>query len=117
MKDMITGDTGDHRMHQRAREAATVLAAGVRKLGQLHALLDRPWFRDRHIVSFELQGMGRELTLALLRPGNRVIGNSSAPGDTLVLTSASGTELRAELLDCAVSMTREFLEQTRTGRH
>ena len=117
MKDMISGDTGDHRMHQRARDAATVLAAGVRKLGQLHALLDQPWFRDRHTVSFELQGMGRELTLALIRPGNRVIGNWSARADTLVLTSASGTELRAELLDCAVSMTREFLEQTRTGRH
>ena len=117
MKDMISGDIGDHRMHQRAREAATVLAASVRKLGQLHSLLDQPWFRSRHTVSFELHGMGRELTLALIRSGNRVIGSWTARGDTLVLTNASGTALRAELLDCAVSMTREFLEQTRTGRN
>jgi len=31
----------------------------------------------------------------------------------LVFTSAGGTELRAEMLDSAVSITREFLERAK----
>lgn len=117
MKDMTSEDVGDHRMHQRARDAASSLAEATHKLGRLHALLDRPWFCGRHMVTFELQGMGKDLALALVRPGNRVIARWTARGDTLVLTPAGGSDLRAELLDCAVSITREFLEQTKVARH
>ena len=113
MKDMISGDIGDNRMHQRAAS----LAAGAQKLQQLFSFLDRPWFRNRHAVAFELDGTGKGLTLSIVRPGNAGIASWIARGDTLVFTNGSGTELRAELLDCAVSMTREYLEQTRVGRH
>jgi len=113
MKDMITRDVGDQRMHQRARDAGASFAAGVQKLEQLHALIDRPWFCGRHAVSFELQGMGRDLAIALVRSGDRVIGSWTARGEMLVFTPAGGPELRAEMLDCAVSITREFLERAR----
>jgi hypothetical protein len=118
MKDMIPGDVGDHRMHQRARETAAVVAAGAENLRRLHSLLDRTWFCSRHGVSFELQTVGKGLSLAVVRSGDdKPIANWTACGDTLVLTTASGTELRAELLGCAVSITLELLERTKTGRH
>jgi|SRR5690242_19221083 hypothetical protein len=113
MKDMISGDVGDQRMHQRARDAGASLAAGMQKLEQLHALIDRPWFCGRHAVSFELRGAGRDMAIALIRSGDRLIGSWTARGEMLVFTSAGGTELRAEMLDSAVSITREFLERAK----
>ena len=114
----VAGDIGDNRMYHRAREAAGSVAAGAQRLAQLHSLLDRAWFRDRHTVSFKLEVSGKgSATLLLLRPGNQPIATWSARGDTLVFSAPSGTELRAEILDCAVSITCEFLDQTRARRN
>src|SRR5262245_56938184 len=109
----VAGDVGDNKMYHRAREVAGPLAAGAQKLAQLHSLLDRAWFRDRHTVAFELTATEKgSPTLLILRPGNLLIATWTAHGDTLVLSVPSGAQLRAEILDCAVSMTCEFLYQT-----
>jgi hypothetical protein len=114
----VAGDIGDNRMYHRAREVAGPLAAGAQKLVQLHSLLDRAWFRDRHTVSFELVATGKgSATLLILRPGNQLIATWIARGDTLVFSVPSGTELRAEILDCAVSITCEFLDRARARRN
>jgi len=114
----VAGDIGDNRMYHRAREVAGPLAAGAQKLAQLHSLLDRAWFRDRHTVSFELMATGKgSATLLILRPGNQLIATWTARGDTLVFSVPRGTELRAEILDCAVSITCEFLDHTRARRN
>jgi len=119
MRDVTaTGDMGDNRMYHRAREAAGSVAAGVQRLAQLHALLDRPWFRHRHTVTFAWEATGKgAAALLILRPGNQLIATWTARGDTLVFCTPSGTELRAEILDCAVSITCEFLDQTRARRN
>ena len=51
------------------------------------------------------------------RPGRQLIAKWTARGDTLVFTTASGTQVRAEILDCAVSITCEFLDQTKARRN
>src|SRR5438477_13144807 len=118
MNDMtISGDIGDNRMYHRAREAGASAVACAQKLPQLHSLLDKPWFCARHTVRFELEPMEHGPTLLVLRPGNQLIAKWTARGDTLVFTTASGTEVRAEILDCAVSITCEFLDQTRARRN
>jgi hypothetical protein len=119
MSDMtVAGDIGDNRMYHRAREVAEPLAAGAQKLAKLHSLLDRAWFRDRHTVTFELATTGKgSAALLILRPGNQLIATWTARGDTLVFSVPSGTELRAEILDCAVSITCEFLDHTRARRN
>ena len=38
-------------------------------------------------------------------------------GRTVVLTTTNGTEVRAEIMDCAISITCEFLDQTRSRRN
>jgi hypothetical protein len=55
--------------------------------------------------------------LLIVRPGNQIIATWTARGDTLVFSVPSGTELRAEILDCAVSITCEFLDHTRARRN
>jgi hypothetical protein len=117
MTDVIAGDIGDNRMHHRARQLEVVADAGAQKLLQLHSLLDKTWFRDRHSVRFELEPMGQGSALLILRPGSQLIAKWTARGDTLVFTTASGTEVRAEILDCAVSITCEFLDQTKARRN
>ena len=118
MSDLtVAGDIGDNRMYHRAREVAGPLTAGAQKLAQLYALLDRAWFRDRHTVTFELTTAGKGSTLLILRPGNQLIATWTARGDTLVFSVPNRTELRAEILDCAVSITCEFLDHTRARRN
>jgi hypothetical protein len=114
MNDMtISADIGANRMYDRAREPDALAAPSAQKLKQLHALLDRAWFRDRHTARFELEAMGKGLSLHIVRPGDKVIASWTTRGDTLVFTTAAGTEVRAEIIDCAVSITCEFLDQTR----
>jgi hypothetical protein len=118
MNDMIVmGDIGDNRMYHRAREVDASTAVGAKKLATLHSLLDRAWFRDRHKVRFELQTMGNGPALLITRPEGQLLAQWTARGDTLVFTTASGTEVRAEILECAVSITCEFLDQARSRRH
>jgi hypothetical protein len=105
-------------MYHRAREVAGPLTAGAQKLAQLYSLLDRAWFRDRHTVSFELVATGKgSATLLILRPGNQLIATWTARSDNLVFSVPNRTELRAEILDCAVSITCEFLDHTRARRN
>jgi hypothetical protein len=114
----VAGDIGDNRMYHRAREVAGPASAGAQKLAQLHGLLNRPWFRDRHTVSFELTAAGKGSTaLLILRPGNQLIATWTTHGETLMFSGPRGAELRAEILDCAVSITCEFLDQTRARRN
>jgi hypothetical protein len=118
MNDMlISTDIGANRKYDRAREGDGLAAAGTQKLQQLHSLLDRAWFCDRHTVRFELETMGRDQSLHIVRPGDQVIASWTARGDSLVFSTASGTEIRAELIDCAVSITCEFLDQARGRRN
>jgi hypothetical protein len=118
MADVMTaGDIGDHRMYHRAREVGAAAAAGTHKLQTLHSLLDKAWFRDRHRVRFELHTTGEGPALAILRPDDQLIARWTGRGDTLVFTTAGGTEVRAEILDCAVSITCEFLDQTKARRN
>ena len=112
----VAGDISETRMFHRAREVAGPATAGAQKLAQLHGLLDRAWFRDRHTVSFELAGKG-STALLIRRPGNQLIATWTAHGDTLVFAVPGGTQLRAEILDCAVSITCEFLDHTRARRN
>jgi hypothetical protein len=114
---MISGDIGDNRMYHRAREAGAAASAGAQKLLQLHALLDKGWFRDRHNVRFEIEPAGNGGALLILRAGSQLIAKWTARSDTLVFTTSSGTEVRAEIMDCAISITCEFLDQTRTRRN
>jgi hypothetical protein len=114
---MISGDIGDNRMYHRAREAGASAAAGAQKLLQLHALLDKGWFRDRHNVRFEIEPVGNGGALLILRSGSQLIARWTARGDTLVFTTTNGTEVRAETMDCAISITCEFLDQTRSRRN
>jgi hypothetical protein len=118
MNDMlISTDSGADRTFDRAREADGLVAAGSQKLQQLHSLLDKPWFCDRHTVRFELETMGKDLSLHIVRPGDQVIASWTARGDALVFSTAGGTEIRAEIIDCAVSITCEFLDQARGRRN
>ena len=110
MADVTMGDIGDHRMYHRAREADASLARAAANLLQLHALLDRTWFRERHGVRFELEGVGKGLSLLVLRQ-DAEIARWNARGETLVFVTRGGTELRAELIACAVSITCDFLDQ------
>ena len=70
---MISADIGDNRMYHRAREAGALAAIGAQKLKQLHALLDRPWFCERHTARFELETIEKDLTLQIVRPGQQVL--------------------------------------------
>jgi hypothetical protein len=118
MNDMlISADVGANRTFDRAREAGASAAAGTQKLQQLHSLLDRAWFCDRHTVRFELETMGKDLSLHIVRPGDQVIASWTARGDSLVFSTAGGTEIRAEIIDCAVSIACEFLDQARGRRN
>jgi hypothetical protein len=114
---MISRDVGDNRTYRGAQEPGTPAAAEPQKLLQLHSLLDKGWFRDRHNVRFEIQPIGDDPALLILRPGSQLIAKWIVRGDTLVFITASGTEVRAEIMDCAVSITCEFLDQTRSRRH
>jgi hypothetical protein len=87
------------------------------KLRELFTLLDKAWFRDRHSVHFEMETMGDDQALLILRPRSQLLARWTARGDALVFTTASGTEVRAEIMDCAVSITCEFLDQTRARRN
>jgi hypothetical protein len=118
MTDVMTsGELIEPRTHHRARQSGTSATAGAQKLLELHALVDKAWFRDRHSARFELETSGDDRALLLLRPGRQLIAKWTVRGDTLVFTTASGTEVRAEILDCAVSITCEFLDQTRARRN
>jgi hypothetical protein len=118
MSDVMTaGELVEPRSQHRARQFGTSATAGGQKLLELHALLDKAWFRDRHTVRFELETSGHDADLLLVRPGRQIIAKWTARGDTLVFTTASGTEVRAEILDCAVSITCEFLDQTKARRN
>lgn len=114
---MASAELVEPRTHHQARQPGASPTPGAQKLVELHALVDRAWFRDRHSVRFELETMGDGPALLLLRPGPQLIAKWTARGDTLVFTTASGTEVRAEILDCAVSITCEFLDQTRARRN
>jgi hypothetical protein len=114
---MLTGDIGDNRMYHRAREVGASAAGGAKKLATLHSLLDKGWFRDRHKVRFELETTGDGPVLLILRPERQLIASWIARGDTLVFMTARGTEVRAEVLDCAVSITCEFLDQAKARRN
>jgi hypothetical protein len=114
---MMSGDIGDNRMHHRAREARAAAVAGDQKVLILHSLLDKAWFRDRHNVRFELETIGGTPALLILRPEGKLIARWTPRGETLVFSTPSGTEVRAEILNCAVSITCEFLDQSRGRRH
>ena len=118
MADVMTSvDVVEPRTHHQARQPVASPSPGARKLIELHALVDRAWFCNRHTVRFELETMGDGPALLILRPGRQLIAKWTARGDTLVFTTASGTQVRAEILDCAVSITCEFLDQTKARRN
>jgi hypothetical protein len=48
--------------------------------------------------------MGRHPSLHIVPPGDRVIASWTARGHSLVFSTVSGTEIRAESIDCAVSI-------------
>lgn len=114
---MASGELGEPRTQHQGRQPGGSPAAGARGLNELHALLDRGWFCDRHSVRFELEMIADRPVLLLVRPGRQLIANWTARGDTLVFTMANGTEVRAETLDCAVSITCDFLDQAKARRN
>ena len=118
MNDMtISADIGANRMYDRAREPDALAAPSAQKLKHLHSLLDRAWFRDRHTVRFELETVGKGLSLHIVRPGDQVIASWTTRGDSFVFSTVGGTEIRAEIIDCAVSITCDFLDQARARRN
>jgi hypothetical protein len=114
---MISTAIGGKRVHDRAREADPSVAAGAQKLQDLHSLFAREWFCDRHSVRFELEGMGNDLSLHIVRPGHQIIATWTIRGESFVFATACGTEIRAEVMDCAVSITCDFLDQAKARRN
>src|SRR5258705_9083118 len=113
---MTSGELVEPTTRHQARQSGASATAGAQKLVELHTLVDKAWFRDRHSVRFELETMEDGPALLLLRP-DQLIAKWTARGETLVFTTASGTEVRAEILDCAVSITCEFLDHTKARRN
>ena len=114
---MVSAAIGGRGMHDRAREADSSIAAGAQKLQELHALFDREWFCARHSVRFELEGMEEDLSLHIVRTGHQIIATWTIRGESLVFATACGTEIRAEVMDCAVSITCDFLDQAKARRN
>jgi hypothetical protein len=118
MADVMTsGGLIDAGLRHQARQSGASTSASAQKLVELFALVDKSWFRDRHSVHFELDTMGSGPALLIWRAGRQLIAKWTTRGDALVFTTASGTEVRAEVLDCAVSITCEFLDQTKARRN
>src|SRR5262245_55296328 len=114
---MISAEIGAKRMLDQAREGDLLADYGAQKLEKLHSLLDRAWFRDRHNVRFELETVGNDPFLHIVRPGDQIIASWTTRADSFVFSTAGGTEIRAEIIDCAVSITCEFLDQSRARRN
>jgi hypothetical protein len=80
---------------------------------KLHALLDRPWFCARHDAQFKMGAIGREPALLICRPQDQVIAHWTCRDGVLVFATRRDAMLRAELLECAVSITCEFLDRAK----
>jgi hypothetical protein len=87
--------------------------AGDEQLEQLYALLDRPWFCRRHNVLFEMRERGQQRVIHVTKAG-MLAATWTVEGHTLVFrTAGEGAEERAGTLDCAISMTCDFLDHAR----
>jgi hypothetical protein len=87
--------------------------AGDEQLEQLYALLDRPWFCRRHNVLFEMRERGQQRVIHVTKAG-MLAATWTVEGHTLVFRPAGdGAEERAGTLDCAISMTCDFLDHAR----
>ena len=82
-------------------------------LERLYALLDRPWFCRRHNVLFDLAERGQERVIHITK-GGMLVATWTMQGHTLVFQpAADGHEERAGTLDCAISITCDFLDHVR----
>jgi len=87
--------------------------AGDEQLEQLFALLDRPWFCRRHNVLFEMRERGQQRVIHIIK-GGMLAATWTAEGHALVLRPAGeGPQERAGTLDCAISLTCDFLDHAR----
>jgi hypothetical protein len=90
-----------------------LLPEGNAQLERLYGLLDKPWFCHRHNVLFELRESGPRQMLCIMR-GGALAATWTSEGQTLVFCPAGdGAEERAETLNCAISVTCDFLDHVR----
>jgi hypothetical protein len=83
------------------------------QLELLHALLDKPWFCRRHNVLFELRENGQRQMLCIMR-GGALAATWTSEGASLVFCPVDdAAEERAETLNCAISITCDFLDHAR----
>jgi hypothetical protein len=86
---------------------------GEGQLELLYALLDKPWFCRRHNVLFELRDSGQRQMLCILK-GGTLAATWTTEGAALVFCPANdGAEERADTLNCAISVTCDFLDHAR----
>jgi hypothetical protein len=88
--------------------------AGDEQLEQLYGLLDRPWFCRRHNVLFEIREHGQERIIHITRGGVPVAKWSLDRRSLVFKPAGEGVEERAGTLDCAISITVDFLDHART---
>jgi hypothetical protein len=82
-------------------------------LERLFTLLDKPWFCRRHNVLFNMSHAGAEPVIEIVK-GERLAATWRADGSTLVFQPAGDRfEERAGTLDCAISITCDFLDHAR----
>jgi hypothetical protein len=80
---------------------------------RLYELLDKPWFCRRHNVLFNLSQAGSEPVIQIIK-GEMLAATWRAHGHALVFKPAGdGPEERAGTIDCAISITCDFLDHAR----
>lgn len=80
---------------------------------RLYELLDKPWFCRRHNVLFNLSYAGSEPVIQIVK-GEMLAATWKAHGHALVFKPAGdGPEERAGTIDCAISITCDFLDHAR----
>ena len=83
------------------------------QIERLFELLDKPWFCRRHNVLFTLSQAGSERLIEITK-GGKLAATWSAQGPALVFQpTGTGASERAGTLDCAISITCDFLDHAR----
>lgn len=93
--------------------AEVPLADEAEAIERLFDLLDKPWFCRRHNVQFNLSHAGAVPVIQIVK-GEMLAATWRAHGHALVFQPAGdGAEERAGTLDCAISITCDFLDHAR----
>jgi hypothetical protein len=87
---------------------------GAQRLQRLCTLLDKPWFCRRHNAAFEMRTHGQDQVVYITKAGQPAATWSERDRVLVFTPLAGGEEERAETLECAISITCDFLDHART---